>query len=139
MGPVYFHGETMRPFMGEGDLVEVEPVAWNDIRRGDIITYRFEDKFPTRRVIRIDRDRELLVLRGDSIRGWPDFHVSRHDVLGRAVVVVRNGRRIDRHSREWRRATRRALSIQRIVELARACPPPVRLAFSRIARLLHVR
>ena len=139
MGPAYFHGETMRPFMGEGDLVIVEPVAWEDLRRGDIITYRFDDKFPTRRIVAIDRQHEILILRGDSIRGWPDFEVPRADVLGRACSIVRSGVRIDHHSRAWRRATRRALATERLVRLARACPRPVRRLLSRIATTLDLR
>ena len=139
MGPVYFHGETMRPFMGEGDLVIVEPVSWEAIRVGDIITYRFEDKFPTRRVVAIDRGAGTLILRGDSIPGWPDFHVRREDVLGRAAVRIRNGTRVDRHGVKWRRAAVRALAIQRFARLARAARWLVRGSLSRAAKVLRLR
>jgi signal peptidase I len=139
MGPVYFHGETMRPFMGEGDLVIVEPVAWEAIRVGDIITYRSDDKFPTRRVVGIDRRAGTLVLRGDSIPGWPEFRVRREDVLGRAAVRVRNGVRVYRHGVEWRLAAVRALAIQRVALLVRAGHRLMRGGASRAARTLRLR
>ncbi|MGE0448788.1 MAG: hypothetical protein AB7Q29_04320 [Vicinamibacterales bacterium] len=139
MGPVYFHGETMRPFMGEGDLVIVEPVDWEEIAVGDIITYRFEDKFPTRRVVRIDHAAGTSIVRGDSIRGWPDFHVRREDVLGRATVVIRDGVRIDRRSMEWRWAAFRALTVQRAARSKALARWFVRGSLSRAARVLHLR
>ncbi len=132
MGAVYFHGETMRPFLGEGDLVVVEPLAWEEIRLGDILTYRHEDKFPTRRVVEIDHEVEAVILRGDSIPGRPDFVVSRTDVLGRAQVRIRNGVRLTRDSREWRRATRRALTFERIARVVRRLPWPVRGTVGRM-------
>jgi hypothetical protein len=136
---VYFHGETMRPLLGEGDHVVVEPIAWEDIRRGDIVTYRFEDKFPTRRVIRIDRDNGMLVIRGDSIRDWPDYRVPREDVLGRAEARIRQGVRADRLGREWRRASRRALTMHACVALARRAPSPIRGLLFEVARMLQRR
>ena len=139
LGPAYFHGETMRPFLGEGDLVVVEPVTWEDIRPGDIVTYLFEDKFPTRRVVQIDRRAETLILRGDNIPGWPDFLVRREDVLGRAEVRARNGARVDRRSREWRWATRRALTIQRLLRLAHVSPWPLSAVLFRIVTSLRFR
>ena len=139
MGPVYFHGRTMTPFMVEGDLVIVEPVNWDAIRVGDVITYRFEDKFPTRRVVRIDRRAGTLILRGDSIPGWPDFHVRREDVLGRAAVRVRNGAQLNRHDLAWRTAAVRALTTQRVARAGRAGRWLVRGVLSRAARALRLR
>jgi len=42
----------MLPFLREGDQMAVAPVAWEDIRVGDILTYRFLERYPTRRVTR---------------------------------------------------------------------------------------
>jgi hypothetical protein len=79
---LYFHGESMRPFLVEGDEVVVEPVAWDRIRLGDIITYRHLDRFPTRRVVR--KTDEGLVLWCEN---WPDriYRAAPDDVLGRAI------------------------------------------------------
>ena len=104
---LHFHGESMRPLLVEGDEVVVEPVAWNRIRIGDIITYRYLDRFPTRRVVHKRNDR--LELWCDN---WPDrsFTAMRDDVLGRAIARRREGVWLTAAGREWRRARRRALA-----------------------------
>ena len=103
---LYFHGESMRPFLVEGDEVVVEPVAWGEIRIGDVITYRYLDRFPTRRVVR--RARSGLHLWCES---WPErqFWAARENVLGRAVARRRGEKWIDEDDPEWRRARRAAL------------------------------
>lgn len=131
-GPVYFHGETMRPFLGEGDLLIVTPVEWDDIAVGDVITYRYEDKFPTRRVVEANRAGGMLILRGDSIPGRPDFPVRRQDVLGRAEVRIRDGAELRCTDPEWRRATRRALARERAAGRIRALPWPFRGLLGRL-------
>lgn len=100
---LYFHGESMRPFLVEGDEVVVEPVGWDTIRPGDIITYRCLDRFPTRRVIR-KTGRSLLLW----CENWPDreFHADREEVLGRAVARRRGD--------AWLAATDRAWKVARI-------------------------
>jgi len=103
---LYFHGESMRPFLIEGDGVVVEPVVWDDIRVGDLVTYRVQDKFPTRRVV------------GRSLQGlhlwcenWPErrFWAARDDVLGRAVARQRGSVWTTSEHAEWRVARRKAL------------------------------
>jgi signal peptidase I len=103
---LYFHGESMRPLLIEGDEVVVEPVEWNRIRVGDIITYRYLDRFPTRRVIR--KSDTGLDLWCDN---WPDrsFTAARADVLGRAIARRRDGVWLTARDREWVRARRIAL------------------------------
>lgn len=128
---VRFHGESMRPFLGEGDRVVVEPVAWEAIRVGDIITYRFEEKFPTRRVVAIGDDR--LELWCDN---WPRlrFEARREDVLGRAVARRRAGEAWLRSTDEaWKHRTRRALAAYRR-ERWRRFRRRVRQGLSRRAR-----
>jgi hypothetical protein len=103
---LYFHGESMRPFLVEGDEVVVTPVDWDAIRLGDVITYRFGEKFPTRRLIRrIGEDIELWC------ENWPDryFRARREDVLGQAIARKRDGQWLTIRDREWRAARRSAL------------------------------
>src|SRR5687768_14748632 len=95
LGPVYFHGETMHPFLCEGDLLIVEPVAWDDIRPGDIVTYRDQHKYPTRRVLSVNRRKNVLHIRCDNIPHWDDLIVPREDVLGKVTARQRNGIWID--------------------------------------------
>jgi hypothetical protein len=107
--PAYFHGLTMPPFLREGDRVTVEPVDWRDLRPGDIITYRFEDKYPTRRVIRVDRRTQRIITKGDSIKGRREYPTTAGDVLGRACRRQRQGTAITTDHWEWRLAAYRAL------------------------------
>ena len=103
---LYFHGESMRPFLGEGDEVLVTPVAVEDIRLGDVVTYRHNDKFPTRRLIR--RMPERLVMWCEN---WPHryFETRREDILGLAIARKRGGTWITHRDSEWRAARRSAL------------------------------
>jgi len=124
-GPLYFHGASMLPLLQEGDEVVVEPVVWDDIAPGDIVTYRFEDKFPTRRVARKSKDRLVV-----SCDHWPTarFDLRRDDVLGRAVARRRDGAWLRDTDEEWRRARR--------VALARSRPSVLRRVIRRIDRWL---
>jgi len=103
---LYFHGESMRPFLVEGDEVIVEPIAFEDIRIGDVVTYRFSDKFPTRRVVR--KHEKGLDLWCEN---WPTrrFVCAPGDVLGLAVARGRGADWISRESAEWQAARRKAL------------------------------
>jgi hypothetical protein len=107
---VRFHGDSMLPLLRDGDRVIVEAVDWHDIGPSDLITYSFEDKFPTRRVAR--RGWTSLLLWCDN---WPDlrFRVRRAQVLGRAVARERSGARLHRSDDEWSAATERARTIFR--------------------------
>jgi hypothetical protein len=113
---VRFHGDSMRPFLEDGDRVIVEPVPWGEIRLGDLVTYRFEDKFPTRRVVH--KGRRSLLAWCDN---WPDlrFRVGREQVLGRAIARERAGARLQRGDGAWAAATERAFVIFRRWRLRR--------------------
>ena len=104
---LYFHGESMRPLLVEGDEVVVEPIAWDRIRIGDIITYRYLDRFPTRRVVRKHPDH--LDLWCDN---WPTrrFSAQRADVLGLATARCREGSWLRARDPEWKRARTAALA-----------------------------
>lgn len=103
---LYFHGESMRPFLGEGDEVVVRPVAFEDIRLGDVVTYRYGDKFPTRRLMR--RATHHLEMWCEN---WPNryFETRREDILGLAVARKRGDEWITHRDAEWRAARRSAL------------------------------
>jgi len=105
----YFHGLTMLPLLREGDEVETEPVRAEQLRTGDVVTYRFEDKFPTRRVIAVDHERRTLLIMGDSIVSRREFVVPFDDVLARVVRRSRRGTWMTRDSLVWRLQTRRIL------------------------------
>src|SRR5262249_53923083 len=83
LDPVLFHGRSMPPFVGGGDDLTGTPVRWEDIRRGDIITYRSQDKSPPRRVVA--QLPTSLRLRADNWAGL-EYVVDRAEVLGRVVA-----------------------------------------------------
>jgi hypothetical protein len=87
LGPVMFHGESMLPFLEDGDELIVMTVRWEEIKIGDIITYRFQDKFPTYRIVKKLEDK--VVLKPDN---WMLLcEVPREDVLGKVIERRRGG------------------------------------------------
>jgi hypothetical protein len=98
---LYFHGKSMHPFLVEGDEVVVEPVTWDEIAIGDIITYRYLDRFPTRRVVRKTGTGLLL-----WCENWPwlSFPAAREDILGRAVARRRGDEWLEESDLAWRKA-----------------------------------
>ena len=103
---LYFHGESMRPFLVEGDEVIVESVEWSAIRLGDVITYRYLDRFPTRRVVR--KTSTGLTLWYDNWP-WRTFSAAREDVLGRATARRRDHDWLRDNQLGWRVARWSAL------------------------------
>jgi len=133
---LYFHGTSMHPFLVEGDEVVVVPVDWREIHIGDVVTYRFEDKFPTRRVVW--KTSEGVRLWCES---WPQrrFYASRGDVLGRAVARRRGGRWITPRHPEWRAGRRAALLLYVHRVTLPYCVRVPRRAGGKLARLLGLR
>jgi hypothetical protein len=43
---LYFHGESMEPFLTEGDQLVVQQIAWDDIEIGDIIHIAMRASIP---------------------------------------------------------------------------------------------
>lgn len=130
--PAYFHGLTMRPHLVEGDLVITEPIEAADVRRGDVITYRCDDRFPTRRVMaRSSRDRAFICM-GDSIPGRREYVVPYDDVLARVVRRQRDGVWLSTRALVWRWQTGKVLA----AEWARRSRPlaPIRWATRPLRR-----
>ena len=97
-------GACMRPFVRDGDVVEVEPIGESSIRRGDVVLFReAEDRVLVHRVIQLGpRDRpDGLLTKGDAVV-HPDEPVVRDRVLGRVVAVERGARRVRLDSRASR-------------------------------------
>lgn len=107
---VRFHGLSMEPLLHEADEVEVERVSSEQIEIGDILTYRYLDRYPTRRLVK--RRGDQLTLWCDN---WPErlFFATTGDLLGRVVSRSRDGRRLAATDPEWREHARRALATYR--------------------------
>jgi hypothetical protein len=86
-----YRGRSMWPAFQEGDLLEVQPVVFAELRVGDCITYRLND-CETRITHRISDIRSgLLRTRGDASR-WPDeCSVSANQLVGRVTGRYRLG------------------------------------------------
>lgn len=86
-------GQSMHPTIRDGELITVEPIAHEKIRRGDIVLYRFKRGVIAHRVVRIDKPRDSLVftLRGDAMPA-SDAPVKAEAILGRVIFVERAGR-----------------------------------------------
>lgn len=127
---VLFHGNSMLPFLQDGDSLRVVPVAWDEIQRGDIITYRLRDHFPTLRVAAKYSDQ--LVLTADNWRGRT-FQAWREHVLGRVVARTRKGATLTADALPWKWQTQRWLrrvQTARIAARARGLPHRMRAHFS---------
>ena len=115
--PVFFHGETMLPFLRDGDHLVVDPVAWEDLEHGDIIVYKYNDNFPARRVIRVRRSRRQVLVNGDNLPASVAFEVGAADILGKVTARERAGAWMTESDRAWRRTGRRAVRRARIARL----------------------
>lgn len=97
LGPVSFHGNSMVPFLVDGDELISVPAAWDEIKTGDIVTYRLSDKFPTCRVI--EKHRDKLVVKADD---WPELiEVGPGDVLGKVIERRRGGKALRAGDPSW--------------------------------------
>lgn len=98
LGPVEYHSHMMHPFIHDKDLLVIEPVTFEQVRPGDIVSYRDKEKFPTWRVLRKESDR--LILRPDNY--WELYVALANDVLGRVVERRRGGQQLTADHWRWR-------------------------------------
>jgi hypothetical protein len=123
----------MHPLLRQADEMLVAPVGWADIRPGDIVTFRLDDRFPTYRVVRQHPGR--LVLRGDN---WPgrEFHAWPEDVLGRAIARRRDGVWLSPDDPAWRRLHFLALARYRATLVRRRLRDCARGPYVALRRLV---
>ena len=103
-------GRSMRPTLVNGDAVVIEPFLGLP-RPGQIVLARTDGILIVHRLVAIEMvsGRRVYRLQGDAEPG-PDPGVRRENLIGRAVALVRDGRRvpIDDSPRALRQALRRA-------------------------------
>jgi len=95
---VEYHSHMMHPFIRDQDLLVIEPATFEQVRPGDIVSYRDKEKFPTWRVLRKESDR--LILRPDNY--WELYVALSNDVLGRVVERRRDGQRLTSAQWQWK-------------------------------------
>lgn len=89
-------GRSMHPLVQDGDILTIEPVDPASLRVGDVAFYRpSRDLVVAHRVVaRCVEDGKLVYLiRGDASPG-PCERVPAECILGRAVLLERNGRKV---------------------------------------------
>jgi hypothetical protein len=92
-------GSSMEPFILDGDLLVVHPLA-SRVRRGDVLLYQSSGgKVLAHRVVRRARDGARLLARGDAVRWQNEDWIDVGSVLGRVVSLERDGRVIETASR----------------------------------------
>jgi len=111
-------GGSMLPFLRDGDVLEIRPVASVEVRVGDVICYEpSPGALCLHRVVA--RDGRGFVTRGDALTQVEVVPAA--SVLGRVSAVERHGRawRLDTWSARWRA---RAIVVASPA-LARVLPP----------------
>lgn len=93
----------MRPWIQDGDLIEIRPAAPPEIGRGDVVLgYTTDHRMVVHRVIGACREggRTLLHTRGDALT-CADVPLAPEQILGRVVGLERGGRQIRIDSGLW--------------------------------------
>ena len=96
-------GDSMWPFVREGDLLTVLPLGDAPLRPGDVILYRCEGgALLAHRIIGRSRREGVWLVRGDASRGEVE-RVRPDEVLGRVVSLEAEGRtrRMDTRRQRW--------------------------------------
>lgn len=87
-------GSSMYPFIRDGDLITVEPVAASQIRYADIIFFQSDEgRVVVHRVVKIKRGEgtTCMVTRGDTMRRT-DGCLDGRSLLGRITTIEKGGR-----------------------------------------------
>lgn len=97
--PVSFRarGQSMRPFIRDGDRLVIHPLGVRGVQRGDVVLCRMAGgTLLAHRVVKISKrnGQKMLVSQGDA-RPDADAAIPLASVLGRAVAV-------ERGTRHWR-------------------------------------
>ena len=83
-------GYSMFPFLRKGDILTIEPVPMETIKRGDVVVFESEEKWIAHRVIKIRSNARGLefLLRGDSCIEF-DPAVDKENYIGSVKVFTR--------------------------------------------------
>lgn len=88
-------GNSMHPVIRDGDVVLVKPAKMSEIKLGDVVCYRSGNIIIAHRFIQKRREngKIALLIKGDSNLSF-DKKVHREQVLGKVVVIEREGQEI---------------------------------------------
>lgn len=90
-------GGSMEPFIKDGNVLEIAPVAEARVRRGDVLLVEaWDGKWLAHRVVKTGRrgGRRQFLIKGDACP-FPDGWFGAERVLGRVVSLAIGSQRID--------------------------------------------
>ena len=92
-------GYSMFPFLRKGDILTVEPISMDKIKRGDVVVFESEETWIAHRVIRIQSfDGAIqLTTRGDA-RISSDPTINKTNYLGLISSIERDSKKISLRS-----------------------------------------
>ena len=87
-------GHSMAPFIKDGDVICISPLASRAPGRGDVVAFIHPETklLCVHRVQSVNRDRFLI--QGDNMPEKPDGMIPREAIVGRVTGVERAGRRV---------------------------------------------
>jgi signal peptidase I len=85
-------GGSMTPAIKDGALITVAPINPAEVKPGDVLLYRRQERVIAHRVVQISEAGASFVLRGDAACA-DDELVKAEQVLGKVVLVERAERR----------------------------------------------
>lgn len=107
-------GQSMRPFVHNGDVLEVQPLCESLIKRGDIVLYASDDHPVVHRVVATrEKDCQVYIITQGDASSFPDSETSLNQIYGRVIWVERNGRRMSTDSIVWIVVSRMWISLGR--------------------------
>lgn len=88
-------GNSMFPFIRDGDILTIQPTPIEHIKRGDIAVYESAEKWIAHRVIHISSNNGILqiVTRGDA-RISNDELIIKENYIGSVITLERNKKTI---------------------------------------------
>lgn len=81
---------SMAPMFYAGDAVIVRPVHFNDLRVGDVVSYRNPQSpkvIVSHRVVALDESSQVLTTKGDNV-AQSDIPVASHAIEGRVLAHI---------------------------------------------------
>jgi signal peptidase I len=96
-------GSSMLPWVRPGDIAILGKISPDDVRCGDIVLFRRDNRFFVHRIVerRTRVGRVVLVTKGDA-NPYPDGALAPSEILGHMERIYRGDRRIEFHSRRTR-------------------------------------
>jgi signal peptidase I len=82
-------GFSMFPFLMHGDIVQTTSVETEQLKCGDIVVFKMNDRWIAHRLIKKNIDKNLFFTRGDS-RAIKDFPVNQNQIKGIVVKIVKS-------------------------------------------------